>query len=117
MKEIRSWAVLAFLLCSVCAPGSTAISRDIDTLAGGDGLSGTLSGNPPLNETATSCTTNGVANVGNSCAAVWGGGDIGARINAAIATLPDGGTVYVPAGLYSFTTTIVVPRYITLMGS
>jgi len=65
----------------------------------------------------TSCTTNGVAYVGNSCAAVWGGGDIGAQINAAIATMPDGGAVYVPSGLYSFTTTIVVPRYITLMGS
>lgn len=45
------------------------------------------------------------------------GVDIGAKINSAIADLGhDSGTVVVPAGVYSFSTTIVKPRGILLRG-
>jgi hypothetical protein len=66
----------------------------------------------------TDCKLGNVFTVGVSCASVWGGGDIGAQINAAYTALPNpgctswpmtgacGGTIYVPAGFYSFSTPI-----------
>jgi hypothetical protein len=47
---------------------------------------------------------NGIVN-----AATMTGADIGAKINAAMTSLPNGGTVYIPAGTYNFATTIQCP--------
>lgn len=44
------------------------------------------------------------------------GADIGAQINAAISSLPNGGRVIIPAGDYSFSTTIVINRPVWLVG-
>jgi hypothetical protein len=50
-------------------------------------------------------SVNGVMN-----ALAFAGTDIGAKVNAAIAKLgPQGGTVYIPAGTYTFATTIQCP--------
>jgi hypothetical protein len=46
-------------------------------------------------------STNGVLNP-----ALFAGADIGAKVNAALATLSGGGTVRIPTGAYSFATTI-----------
>jgi hypothetical protein len=47
---------------------------------------------------------NGVAN-----AATFAGADMGAKVNAAIASMPNGGKVQIPSGNYSFSTTIQCP--------
>jgi hypothetical protein len=47
---------------------------------------------------------NGVAN-----AAAFAGADIGAKINSAIASLPNGGKIEIPAGSYTFNTTVQCP--------
>lgn len=45
------------------------------------------------------------------------GADIGAKVNAAIASLPGGcGTVEIPVGSYSYATTIVKPRCVVIAG-
>jgi hypothetical protein len=44
------------------------------------------------------------------------GSDIGARVNAAIASLPGGGRVVIPAGTYCFSTTILINRPVRLVG-
>ncbi|MGH9508220.1 MAG: hypothetical protein ACRD13_14975, partial [Terriglobales bacterium] len=49
-------------------------------------------------------------------AADFSGADIGARVNAAIAALDGGGTVVLPAGNFTFATTIVVGEPIWLVG-
>jgi hypothetical protein len=65
-----------------------------------------------MTETLTAQPVNGVLN-----AASFSGEDIGAKINAAIANLPNGcGEVIVPSGSYSQTTTIIKPRCTTLHG-
>lgn len=48
--------------------------------------------------------TNGVLN-----AAQFAGSDIGAKVDAAFATLTNGGTVHIPAGSYSFSTPMTIP--------
>lgn len=46
------------------------------------------------------------------------GGDIGAKVNAAMAALPStGGTVYIPAGVYSFSTTITMMKNCQIIGA
>jgi hypothetical protein len=47
---------------------------------------------------------NGAAN-----AVTFAGADLGAKINAAMASMPNGGTIYIPAGTYSFSTTVQCP--------
>jgi hypothetical protein len=54
--------------------------------------------------------TDGVVN-----SALYAGSDIGAKVNAAIAAIGCG-TVLIPAGTYSYTTTILKPRCINLTG-
>lgn len=56
----------------------------------------------PLGISAAS--TNGVLS-----AAGQAGGDVGARVNAAFALLPGGGTVTIPTGVYTQTTQISIP--------
>ena len=64
------------------------------------------------------CRSNGVATVGPSCNAVWGTGDIGSQITAAIASLPSScGEIYIPAGSYSQSTSVVIPRCVKLHGA
>lgn len=47
----------------------------------------------------------------------YAGADIGAKVNAAIAALHGGcGTVRIPAGAYSFSTTIIKPRCVWIAG-
>lgn len=62
-------------------------------------LDGILSG-----PTASFGSTNGVLN-----AAQFIGSDIGVKVNAAFATIPNGGTVHIPAGNYTFATMMVLP--------
>ena len=58
---------------------------------------------------AQTCSVNNISYVGGSCASVWGGGDIGAQINAAYATLPSGGGhIHVTAGTYRYATPIAI---------
>lgn len=55
--------------------------------------------------------SNGVAPSGILDPSTMSGADIGAKVNAAIATMPEsGGTVRIPAGEYSFSTTIKLTR-------
>lgn len=54
--------------------------------------------------TIAAVSTNGVLN-----AALQNGADIGAKVNAAITQCGQACTVYVPAGLYNFTTPIMLP--------
>jgi hypothetical protein len=49
-------------------------------------------------------SVNGIVN-----AAQMPGADIGAKVNAAMGSMPNGGTVYIPAGSYNFSTTIQCP--------
>jgi hypothetical protein len=69
---------------------------------------------------ASACSVNNVSYVGGSCASVWGGGDIGAQINAAYAAFPSGGGhIHIAAGNYSFSTPVVLlvpslPKPVTL---
>lgn len=50
-------------------------------------------------------------------AAEYPGADIGAQVNAAIASLgPSGGEVVIPAGNWSYTTPIVIPRAVSVVG-
>ena len=63
--------------------------------------------------TANITNMNGILN-----ATDFPGADIGAQVNAAIATLPaSGGEVYIPAGTYTQTTTILLPRTVKLHGA
>lgn len=60
---------------------------------------------------------NGIQN-----AACFSGSDIGQQVNNAIAALPKqngnyAGTVYIPAGSYTQTTTVVVPRGVMIQGA
>src|SRR5882724_1122706 len=56
-------------------------------------------------QTAPNGTSNEVSSSGMA------GSDIGAKVNAAIAAMPaSGGTVHIPAGDYSFATTIKLTR-------
>jgi hypothetical protein len=67
---------------------------------------------PSVTGTLTARPLNGVLN-----AASFPGSDIGAKINAAIANLPNGcGEVTVPSGIYHQTTTIIKPRCTKLHG-
>jgi hypothetical protein len=52
----------------------------------------------------TSQNANGVLN-----AALYTGVDIAAKVGAAFAALPNGGTVHIPAGAYSFASTMLLP--------
>ena len=56
----------------------------------------------------SACTPNNVAYVGGPCALAWGGGDIGAQINTAVAALSYGGHIHVTAGMYPYSTPIVI---------
>jgi hypothetical protein len=48
----------------------------------------------------------------------FAGSDIGAKVNAAVATLPGGcGEVYIPAGTYNQSTSIRIPRCVKLHGA
>ena len=63
--------------------------------------------------TANITNMNGILN-----ALDFPGSDIGTQVNAAIATLPaSGGEVYIPAGTYTQTTTILLPRTVKLHGA
>jgi hypothetical protein len=86
-----------------------------DTFTGNLGILGNLNvtGNLNLggfnvgNLAATILTTqnaNGILN-----ATQFSGADIGAKVNTAFASLTSGGTVHIPAGAYSFATTMLVP--------
>ena len=56
-------------------------------------------------------TSNGIASGGMIDPRGMAGADIGAKVNAAIAAMPaTGGTVRIPAGDYSFSTTIKLTR-------
>jgi len=71
--------------------------------------------NAALTGTTTIVNANGVLN-----ATLFAGADIGAKVNTAIAQLVatgQGGTVYIPAGTYSQSTTIYLPPYIKLCGA
>ena len=87
---------------------------------------------PKANTALTGTTTIVLANItsmnGVLNANDFAGADIGAKVNAAIAALPSvpssvstpgasGGTVYIPAGVYTQTTTIYLPRYVKLCGA
>jgi hypothetical protein len=86
-----------------------------DTFSGNLGVDGNLNvtGNLNLggfnvgNLSATLLTAenaNGILN-----AAQFPGADIGAKVNAAFASLTNGGTVHIPAGSYSFPTMMQIP--------
>lgn len=49
-------------------------------------------------------------------AADFPGPDIGAKINSAIATLPQGGTIILPAGNYTFSEPIIIDKPVWLVG-
>lgn len=76
-------------------------------------ISGSITGNPTFTGIAAAQSFNGVLN-----ASLFSGADIGAKCNAAIATLGStGGTVFIPTGTYNFSTQIVKPRNVTLSGA
>lgn len=57
------------------------------------------------------CNLNAVMNVGGSCATFWGGGDIGAQVNAAYTACPSSGCrihIIAQAACYTFTTPITL---------
>lgn len=103
-----------------------------NTLNGGGTLGGnyttsgtnTHSGTETFTGSTSICQGNTALYVGGSCATFWGGGDIGAQINAAYAALPStGGFIYVipqsNGACYSFTTPITFTtsgKYPTLSG-
>jgi hypothetical protein len=71
--------------------------------------------------TVTAAGTDGIVNAA-ACGTIptpaWcAGADIGAWVNAAVASLRGIGEVYIPAGNYSQKTTMVVPRSIKLHGA
>jgi hypothetical protein len=77
---------------------------------------------PKANAALTGTTTIALANItsmnGVLNALDFPGSDIGTQVNAAIATLPaSGGEVYIPAGTYTQTTTILLPRTVKLHGA
>ena len=68
-----------------------------------------VSGNTLFTGATSTCRLNGVSVVGGSCAATWGGGDIGAQINAAYAAGPPNGVaIRVMPGIYDYTTPITI---------
>jgi hypothetical protein len=76
-------------------------------------FSGTTTIPTAIIATANITSINGLLN-----ATDYPGADIGAKVNAAIAALPaNGGTVYIPAGSYTQSTTILLPRYVLLQGA
>jgi hypothetical protein len=77
---------------------------------------------PKANAALTGTTTIALANItsmnGVLNANDFAGADIGAKVNAAITALgSSGGTVFIPAGSYTQTTTIVKPRNINVVGA
>lgn len=100
MKKNLMWLSLLASVCVLSAWGLTKmtsvqmVSSTIDST--------------PIGQTAPAAGTftslNGALN-----AATYSGSDIGAKINAAFAALPNGGTVTVPTGTWSFTTQAVIP--------
>lgn len=106
------------------SPLNGALSQSIGgslNVAGSETVGGNLSvtGNLVVsgNETFTGSTSaqnlNGILN-----AALFPGGDIGAKINAAVTSLSGaGGEIYVPAGSYSFSTSMLVPRNVRIHGA
>lgn len=69
--------------------------------------------------TQPSGTTLGVNSLnGNLNASLFSGSDIGAKVNSAIASLLIGcGTVFIPSGSYSQSTTIIKPRCVNILGA
>jgi hypothetical protein len=84
------------------------------------------SGYPPLTVGALSgalvaSSVNSALNP-NSCAsstpASWcKGSDMGAWINAAVTALGGPGTITIPPGTFTYTTTIIKPRYVSIIGA
>jgi hypothetical protein len=80
------------------------------TFTGDLGINGNLNVTGNLNMggltagTFTGTITNGMLN-----AARFAGSDIGSKVDAAFATLTNGGTVHIPAGSYSFSTPMTIP--------
>lgn len=71
---------------------------------------------PVVTGTQTSLNVNSLNGVLN--ATLFAGADIGAKINAAIALLPNGcGTISIPAGIFNQSTTINKPRCVSIIGS
>jgi hypothetical protein len=91
------------------APVITAPTGDSTYLrldAGNSPVTGALSLNGPV----SACNLNSKKNVGGGCASFWGGGDIGAQINAAAATCVTGAQCHIwiaPAAQQAFSTPIV----------
>jgi hypothetical protein len=91
----------------------------------GSTVLGNLGVNGNLNVTGT--LNIGGLNVGNLTTAVitaqnlngmldasaFTGSDIGAKVNNAFASITSGGTVHIPSGSYSFSTTMVIPDSVT----
>lgn len=103
--------------------GSSGTAVQTSTLVASvdpNGFEGAIGGTTP--STGSFCGINGVAYVGGTCASYWGGGDIGAQINAAYAALPSsGGSIYIApaASCYNFSTPIVLAtsgKYVILNG-
>ena len=66
-------------------------------------------GNFRVGAPAQICSSNNISVIGGNCASNWGGGDVGAQINAAYAAGPsNGAAIRVMPGIYSYTTPIVI---------
>lgn len=92
-----------------------------------NGIQTTPTGNQTIAQPGTSSLTinnvNTIIDNGVFNASLFPGADIGAKVNAAIAALPTNpnpktcGAVYIPSGVYNFSTAIVKPRCVKLFGA
>ena len=125
MRGLRLLTALGLLIVTR-TPAQTMTSD----LVGGETLSASESvaeGNGFAGQNVAACNdpSNGIAYVGGSCASAWGGGDIGAQINAAYGGLssPGGKIMVIPqttGQCYEFATPILfttASKYVLLEGA
>lgn len=94
-------------------PSSAAVAYPTAIITNPSGDQTIATGNLTISNGLTAKSINAVQN-----AASFAGADIGAQVNAAITALgSQGGTVYIPKGVYSFSTTINLANNIRLVGA
>jgi hypothetical protein len=96
----RAVTISACLLTLSSFLGAQQTIQGPVTVNGNLTVTGTSNSGP-----TTTTSINGVLN-----ATSFSGSDIGAKVNAAFASLTSGGTVGIPAGTYTLSTTIILPN-------